>query len=421
MNDLNLPSFLFTHPLGNPNSSHAARALLNAGKLKEIVTSFDTRQSSRIMRIASVLPQRIRKTIERRAWMPDGNYTVSARPLPECLRMFLVLSRLNSLLGIRYQHLVDEIYRKVDKLAAVRIKQSNPQAVYGYEDGSALTFEKAVRSECWKVYELPCFYYRAGNAVMDEELEQFPEFADSVDDRFEPAEKLARKDQELALADLIIVPSGVVKESLKGSGVKEESIRIIPYGSPVRSASPQRVDSKEFRVLYAGNVSMRKGVHRLLIAWDELRLPESNLTLCGQIAFPEKFISRFSHSLTFTGSVPYRELLSYYAGASIVVLPSLADAFGLVVLEAMAAGVPVIATDRCGGADVIEDKVDGFVIPAGNTEKLKETILWCHDNREEIRNMGLRARIKAEKHSWEYYESQLLETLSAAYKNSSLG
>src|SRR3989304_5578065 len=77
----------------------------------------------------------------------------------------------------------------------------------------------------------------------------------------------------------------------------------------------------------------------------------------------------------FAGEVPPGEMPAYYRSADVVILPSINDAFGLVILEAMASGLPVIATDHSAASDAIEDKIHGFVGPTRDAGALKDRIL----------------------------------------------
>ena len=112
--------------------------------------------------------------------------------------------------------------------------------------------------------------------------------------------------------------------------------------------------------------------------------------------------------LRVLGPIPRAELVGYYQQADVLVLPTLNDAFGLVILEAMACGTPVIATDHSSGPDVIEDRLDGFVIPIRSVEAIKERLEWLYRHRNEARDIGPRARKKvADRFTWDHYAERL--------------
>ena len=89
------------------------------------------------------------------------------------------------------------------------------------------------------------------------------------------------------------------------------------------------------------------------------------------------------------GTRPFSELYKIYSQASVFVLPTIEDGFGNVIVEAMACGVPVIATTNCGAADIITDGVDGFIIPIRDIRALRDKIIFLYENPE------IREQIKA--------------------------
>ena len=100
-----------------------------------------------------------------------------------------------------------------------------------------------------------------------------------------------------------------------------------------------------------------------------------------------------------------------YAEASVFVLPSLADGFGMVISEAMSRGLPVIATENTGAADVIEPSITGFVIPTGDEEALKSQMRWCVEHSDLLSQIGANAREAAAKWQWSDYRRALSDVV----------
>jgi glycosyltransferase involved in cell wall biosynthesis len=94
------------------------------------------------------------------------------------------------------------------------------------------------------------------------------------------------------------------------------------------------------------------------------------------------------------------------------VLPSLAEGFGLVIGEAMASGVPVLTTVNTGGPELITDGEEGWCVPAHDVEALAERIEWAHGHRDELYQMGVKARRRAEQWTWTHYRRKLIDELS---------
>jgi glycosyltransferase involved in cell wall biosynthesis len=112
----------------------------------------------------------------------------------------------------------------------------------------------------------------------------------------------------------------------------------------------------------------------------------------------------------FAGSVSDSDLPAYYRSADIFILPShVLESFGMVLVEAMACGIPVIATNLPGVRSVVSDGEDGFLIPPMRADSLAEKILFMLDHSEIRKEMGIRGRKKAEtKYAWRRIAPRLL-------------
>lgn len=113
--------------------------------------------------------------------------------------------------------------------------------------------------------------------------------------------------------------------------------------------------------------------------------------------------------VTFKPPVPQAKLHEFYNQSSVFVLASVADGFGMVVAQAMACGLPVIVTENVGAKDLIEEGVNGFVVPVGAPEIIAERLRLLHDDPERCRAMGRAARLSVEQgYSWQDYGDRLL-------------
>jgi len=102
-------------------------------------------------------------------------------------------------------------------------------------------------------------------------------------------------------------------------------------------------------------------------------------------------------------SVPKTELYKYYCNSSVLVLPSFADAFPLVVAEAMACGLPVIISQNTGTTDVVSDGAEGFIVPIGAPAAIAECLNRLHADSQLRAEMGRAAQQRARKMTWESY------------------
>jgi glycosyltransferase involved in cell wall biosynthesis len=191
-----------------------------------------------------------------------------------------------------------------------------------------------------------------------------------------------REEQIYALADAITVPSTVAKRTFVAMGVPEAKLHVLPYGvrldrfqpaaNPAVSPTgdPAAVPPTDsFQILFAGNVSLRKGVPYLLQAFAQLRHPRKHLTLVGSVQ-PEirSLLARLPTDLptehvTFAGPLPQPLLAERMRASHVLVLPSIEEGLALVQAQAMACGCPVLATPATGSEDLFTHEVEGFIVP----------------------------------------------------------
>jgi len=179
-----------------------------------------------------------------------------------------------------------------------------------------------------------------------------------------------REEAIYAQADAITVPSTVAKRSFVAMGVAAEKVHVIPYGVRLDKFLPARTKAEgpprdSFEVLFAGGVSLRKGVPYLLHAFAQLKHPCKHLTIVGSISNEiRSLLDRLpTDNITFTGSLPQSELAARMRRNHVLVLPSVEEGLALVQGQAMACACPVIATQATGAEDLFTDGVEGFVVP----------------------------------------------------------
>lgn len=236
--------------------------------------------------------------------------------------------------------------------------------------------------------------------------------------RFIASEKLiARQKKEFLYADYIFVLSEVAKKSLIVKGVPEDKVFVNPCGVDLSSFYKLREINSPFRVIYCGSITLRKGLHYLLQAFQELNLPGAELWVVGT-STDEEYIqhlkkSYISKAIKYKGSYPQSELVHIYNKCSIFVLPSIADGFGMVVSQAQACGLPVITTENVGAADIIQDGVNGFIIPIRDVIALKNRLKLLFNDRELLAKMSEAAlSYSKNEFSWDNYGRRLINFIN---------
>lgn len=209
-------------------------------------------------------------------------------------------------------------------------------------------------------------------------------------------------------ADTLITPGNVPKELLIKEGAKK--VEIIPHGHIPPQENEIKPFPEEFRIGYLGNMGPDKGLIYLIQAWSKLNYPDSILIFAGNGSdHILSLINRYATQGKFhlTGYIDHPSEL--YNKISIYVQPSSTEAFGMEIPEAMSFGRPIIASNGAGGADLIDDGIDGFKVTKRNFEAIARKIDWFKNNPDKIIEMGKMARKKSLNYSWDKIQQKYLD------------
>jgi glycosyltransferase involved in cell wall biosynthesis len=150
-------------------------------------------------------------------------------------------------------------------------------------------------------------------------------------------------------------------------------------------------------VLFLGQVILRKGIQYLIEAAMLLRNEAIHFDIVGSIGISDQAVSSAPSNMTFHGPVSRDRTEGFYRSADLFVLPTLSDGFALTQLEAMAHGLPVIATPNCG--EVVTDGVDGLIVLASDSNALAEAFQLLIQDPEKLRSMSAATGAKVEQFS----------------------
>lgn len=256
----------------------------------------------------------------------------------------------------------------------------------------------------------------AGNAPMVRQREilkeEYEKFGISKNLYKLPTENIIQKvNAEYLAADYISVPSLYAKREFINFGIPEEKIFHMPYGVDLSSFRQIPKTDQVFRVIFVGGMTIRKGVHYLLEAFFELNLPNSELLLVGSYN-PEidQFFHKYKGKFSWIGHIPQAKLYQYYSQSSVFCLPSLDDGFAAVIPQAMACGLPVVCSTHTGAPDLIQDGVEGFLVPPKDVTALKDRLLFLFNNPEKAIKMGEMAKQKIKQgFTWENYGDRITD------------
>jgi glycosyltransferase involved in cell wall biosynthesis len=199
----------------------------------------------------------------------------------------------------------------------------------------------------------------------------------------------------------------------------------VPNGTTKQFFQPRTFsNSPANRLLYVGTWLDRKGVYYLVDAFSLLasRSPHVRLTIAGCVLseadiksyFPAEYRERLT-IIPFIGRDAMPEL---YASHDIFVFPSLVEGMPLVLLEAMAAAMPIVTTYSSGMADVIDDGRNGLLVPTADGIALAEAVAKFQSSPELRQTLGLAAQASAKNYTWDKIALQLEHVLQLAVKKS---
>lgn len=177
------------------------------------------------------------------------------------------------------------------------------------------------------------------------------------------------------------------------------------------------------RLLFVGTWLDRKGVHYLAEAFQELARRRTNvqLTVAGCLCTEGEVKRFFAPDVRCMVNVlPFvrrDEMPAVYGDHDIFVFPSLMEGMPLALLEAMAASMPVVTTETCGMADIVEDGFNGLLVPPANSERLVEAIEQLCDSVQLRRQLGKEAQQTMRRYTWERVTKKLEMVLSLAVQS----
>jgi glycosyltransferase involved in cell wall biosynthesis len=152
---------------------------------------------------------------------------------------------------------------------------------------------------------------------------------------------------------------------------------------------------KEIKLLYIGRNDFVKGTKYLIDAFVRIqeRYPETTLDIVGissdeETQFKQIKDYNLSNNIKFNGSVPYEKIVDFYNNSDIFVLPSLMEGLSNAIMEAMASGLPIVATDVGGNKELIKSEKGGYLVQPKNSIELSNAILNLMENPELRKKMG---------------------------------
>ncbi len=295
-----------------------------------------------------------------------------------------------------------------------RIKNYEANFFWGFQGSCFDTLQAAKNAGKTTICELSTAHITVAKKILQEECKLHPEWAASISNVNFPAGFEKRLEQEPHRADYVFAASEFTKQTLLEGGVGEKKIIKLPLGADVSkikySAKRGAIQNRPLKLLYAGMVTQRKGIKYLLDAMKTFQRKDVELHIIGNVFGAKDEFEKYAGMYTYHGAMTQQQLFEKYTEYDALVLPTVFEGFALVIIEAMAAGLPVIATSNCIGPDIIEKEKNGYLIPIRDVQKLQEAIsLLRNKTNDEFQAMSECAREAALKFSWENHKNNIME------------
>lgn len=257
--------------------------------------------------------------------------------------------------------------------------------------------------------------YKLVRHILAEDRKRYPQVKWSLDQEASQQRNQyqSRTEEECSLAHFAICASSFTKRSLTHQGMASHNVAVVPYGSGRKLQDLQnKKRGSETRFLFVGQGIQRKGIHHLIAAWRRLNPRHAVLRLVCSRLDPALTASLDHHSIRISSAVSRKELDALFAESHVFVMPSLAEGFGLVYLEALAAGCHVIGTTNTGLPDLDVTTHQATTLEAGNQEQLAYAIEAAHDMKmsDQIDFAGIQTFARSK--CWSAFRKSTVEKLA---------
>lgn len=299
---------------------------------------------------------------------------------------------------------IHALCRAFDRWVALHIPRFAPDIVVCYENSALCTFRAARRLGAICILDAASIHHVRASQLRGE--------AEPHDGR----RVELQKDEEIGLAHALITCSDLAADSYRDAGVPDDKIFTCALGTELPLSGPRSRAAGEggVRFAFVGSLIRRKGADILLDAFERVRAshPTSTLTCIG--GTPDVGLARRAGRTEGVTIVPFLGqdvLFERLAQLDCLVLPSRFDAFGMVVPEAMAVGLPVIVSDRVGAKMICERRPDAGWIVELSVSSLAEQMQHLAREPWRIDNASRVARVEASNWTWSAYRRRVLETI----------
>ena len=304
-------------------------------------------------------------------------------------------------------------YTIYDYWASTRITKSS-KLLWAWSQVSLKTIHKFKSNNLPVILENPTIHINEWKQILNDEYQTFSPRKYRY---YEICKKLCKKiKREYELADTIIVLSDFALQSFLRNKIdnnKLSKVSLYAYSEKHNDAF-KRINNHNYEILFVGRIDVLKGIPRFLKVIDKIAINNNfNVTLVGDIK--EEVASFFQMNRTYlkiTGTKSKSELINIYKNSDLLILPSVQESFGLVILEALSIGLKVLASKNSGAPDIAKYCDNVILYNPFDESELEVKILSLMNNK------GIKGTCDLSLFSKENYDAQIAELLNK-YLNTS--
>jgi glycosyltransferase involved in cell wall biosynthesis len=222
--------------------------------------------------------------------------------------------------------------------------------------------------------------------------------------------RVERELREYTMADVVLVLSSFARQSFLARGFPEDRLRTLQLGSDVKLFRPSRgvieercrriLAGEPLRLLNVGAFSFRKGAFDLV---QIARGCQGRMTMRAVGDQPRETLPvrrKAAGLIEFVKRQPETMLPHFYAWADVFVFPTIEDGYAVVLAQAQAAGLPILATTNCAAPDMLREGKSGWVLPIRRPEQFVARLEWCDAHRHELAQMARHVYDSSEQRDW---------------------
>jgi glycosyltransferase involved in cell wall biosynthesis len=284
--------------------------------------------------------------------------------------------------------------------------------IWGYNTASRELFEAAKVDGRRCVVEQTMLPGVLSDAFLQEEVAAWPKWQPTL---IAPQRYILnqREQDEWELADYVVAGSRFVADGLAACGVARDKVRVVPYGVDPRrfpaAAEASDVSPGPLRVLFVGEVGLRKGVPYLLSALARLGPRKVVARFAGGNVLAADKLAAFKDVASFLGPVPRSRMPDLFSWAQVVVHPSIVEGSAAVTYEAMLSGLPVITTPNAGST--IRDGIEGRIVPIRDSDAIADALLAYIEEPRLMMTHAAGAKDNRQRASLERYGTDLVDLI----------